>query len=150
VTLELLSYAQQCKTKVDGDQRLLWCAVRKAWLVAQPEEYVRQGLIFYLIDLGYPLNLMQVERKVGSTNDRLDLLILSRTSEPYMLIEVKAPGLDLQPAVQQLARYNRHWKAPFTLAVNGEQALCYHVDWAKEVIVQQAAIPTYLVDKTPY
>ena len=91
---------------------------------------------------------MQVERKVGSTNDRLDLLILSRAAEPFMLIEVKAPGYDLQPAVQQLARYNRYWKAPFTLAVNGEQALCYKVDWTKEVITLKTTIPTYLVDKT--
>lgn len=126
---------------------MLWCSVRRTWLAAQPEEYVRQGLIIYLVKLGYPINLMQVERKVGSTNDRLDLLVLGREHTPFVLVEVKAPGYDLQPAVEQLARYNRHWKAPFTLAVNGEQALCYHVDWENETILQQTAIPPYLVDK---
>ncbi len=147
MTLELLSYAQQCKTKLDGEQQMLWCAVRKVWLVAQPEEYVRQGLIKYLVELGYPINLMQVERKVGNTNDRLDLLILSRTAEPFMLIEVKAPGYDLQPAVEQVARYNRHWNAPFTLALNGEQALCYRIDWNSELIEQLSEIPRFSVDK---
>ena len=147
MTLELLSYAQQCKTKIDGEQTLLWCAVRKVWLAAQPEEYVRQGLIVYLLGLGYPINLMQVKRKVGATNDRLDLLVLDRNYEPFLLIEVKAPGYALQPAVEQLARYNRHWKAAFTLAVNGQQALCYKVDWKNEVILPQLEIPRYLVDK---
>ncbi len=90
---------------------------------------------------------MQVERKVGNTNDRLDLLILSRTAEPFMLIEVKAPGYDLQPAVEQVARYNRHWNAPFTLALNGEQALCYRIDWNSELIEQLSEIPRFSVDK---
>lgn len=126
---------------------MLWCAVRRTWLAAQPEEYVRQGLIIYLVELGYSINLMQIERKVGRTNDRLDLLVLDKEHLPYVLVEVKAPGYNLQPAVEQLARYNRHWKAPFTLAVNGEQALCYQVDWLNETIVQLAAIPSFLVDK---
>jgi len=147
VTLALLPYAQQCKTKTLDGQQFLWCSVRKAWLAAQPEEYVRQGLILYLMELGYPLNLMQVERKVGSSNDRLDLLVLDRTHAPFLLIEVKAPGYDLQPAVEQLARYNRHWKAPFTLAINGEDALCYQIDWTSEVIIQVTAIPRFPVDK---
>ncbi|MFK8054667.1 MAG: type I restriction enzyme HsdR N-terminal domain-containing protein [Saprospiraceae bacterium] len=145
--LELLSYAQQSKTKTVDGQPLLWCAVRKTWLAAQPEEYVRQGLILFLVELDYPINLMQVERKVGSTNDRLDLLVLDRNHDPFVLIEVKAPGLKLQPAVEQLARYNRHWKAPFTLAINGEEALCYAVDWEKESIHQVLEIPRFPVDK---
>jgi len=147
VKLELLSDAQQCSTKLVSGQTLIWCPVRKTWLTAQPEEYVRQGLILYLMKEGYPINLMQVERKVGRTKDRLDLLVLDRDYKPFLLIEVKAPGYKLQPAVKQLARYNRHWRAPFTLAINGEEALSYEVNWETESIRQLQEIPSYPVDK---
>jgi len=143
VKLELLTYAQQCKTKVVDGQIHIWCAVRKAWLAAQPEEYVRQGFIQYLIREDFPINLMQVERKVGPTNDRLDLMVLDRSHQPFLLVEIKAPGYDLQPAIEQIARYNRHIRAPFTLAINGEQALCYHVDWSNQQVTQVDRVPKY-------
>ena len=122
---------------------MLWCPVRKVWLVAQPEEFVRQALIAYLLERGASLQLMQVERKVGHTNDRLDLLLLSPDGRARVLAEAKAPGYPLQPAIDQLARYNRHWQAPYTLAVNGSQALCCHIDYDNQRVRQLDALPTF-------
>jgi hypothetical protein len=145
--LDLLPYAKTCRVRTTETAKEIWCPVRRRWVIAQPEEFVRQGLIQYLQDLGYPLPLMQVERKVGSTADRLDLLILDREGRPFVLAEAKAPGYKLQPAIDQLARYNRHWHAPFALAVNGEQALCYRVNWKTEQISALGGLPAYPVDK---
>jgi len=117
--------------------------VRRAWLAAQPEEYVRQGLIEWFLERGCPAAWMQVERKVGSSRDRLDLLVLDRRGQPYVLAEAKAPGFNLNPAIQQLARYNRVWRAPFALAVNGEDALCCALDYSTQQIDLLAELPPY-------
>lgn len=140
--LDLLEYAQQLETKHDDeDKTWLKCLVRKKWYRIQPEELVRQALIVYLKKVGFSTNLMQVERKVGQTKDRLDLLILDKETNPYLLVEIKAPGFDLKPAVQQLARYNRYWKAPFTLAVNGQEAICCKLDFNAKTLEVIEKIP---------
>lgn len=147
MNLDLLPYAQQLRTRESAKGRELWCAIRKTWLAAQPEEFVRQALISYFLERRFPAGLMQVERKVGTTRDRLDLLILDLTGKPFILAEVKAPGHDLQPAIQQLARYNRHWRAPYALAVNGLQAIFCSLDFEKEILKEEFVIPDFPVDK---
>ena len=117
--------------------------MRRAWLSATPEEFVRQGLIGLLAENGYPVSLMQVERTVGRSRDRLDLLVLDRAGRPFVLAEAKAPGLDLRPAVRQLARYNRQWRAPYLLAANGVEAHVYAIDFAAEQSTPLEALPAY-------
>lgn len=141
--LDLLPYASRADVREVGGERQIRCGVRRRWLVATPEEFVRQGLIAYLREHGYPASLMQVERAVGNSRDRLDLLVLTRAGGPYVLAEAKAPGYDLQPAVAQLARYNRHWRAPYTLAVNGERAICCALDYASEQLSERPGLPPY-------
>lgn len=140
--LDLLDYARTLRQR-DSE---VWCQVRRRWLALQPEELVRQALISYLVERGYSPALMQLERKVGQTNDRLDLLVLDRAQAPFLLVEVKAPGYDLQPAMHQLAHYNRHWNAPYALAVNGEAAICLHLDFEAEAVQLLDAVPGYPVD----
>ena len=147
--LNLLAYAQRLSFRNSpSGAKEVWCPIRKSWLKVQPEELVRQALIHYLETQGYPTNLMQAERKVGFTRDRLDLLVLDRRAQPFMLVEVKAPGYPLQPAIDQLARYNQHWKAPHVLAVNGEEAILCSLDFEAEQIRQQSELPAYPVDKS--
>lgn len=141
--LELLPYAQRASTRRSGADQEIWCRVRRAWLLATPEEFVRQGLIEYLDFLDYPTQLMQAERRVGATRDRLDLLVLDRGAQPFLLAEAKAPGYNLQPAVEQLATYNRHWRAPYVLAVNGERGVCCALDYAANELTRLGRLPPY-------
>ena len=141
--LDLLPYARRAACRPAGDGQEIRCRVRKTWLVATPEEFVRQGMIELLAERGYPISLMQVERAVGRSRDRLDLLVLDREARPFVLAEAKAPGFDLRPAVRQLARYNRHWRAPYVLAVNGSDAHLYAIDFAAERLPPLRALPAY-------
>lgn len=141
--LDLLPHARAAATRPAAGGREIWCLVRKAWLVATPEEFVRQGLIAFLQQRGYPPTLMQVERSVGRSRDRLDLLALDREGAPFLLAETKAPGFALEPAVRQLARYNRHWRASYALATNGREALCYRLDFSRELLRPATSVPPY-------
>lgn len=117
--------------------------MRAQWLAASPEEFVRQGLIAELVARGYPASWMHVERAVGPGRARLDLLVLDRRGHAFLLAETKAPGFDLQPAIRQLADYNRHWSAPYVLAVNGDTAVCCRLDFAAETLTPLANLPAY-------
>ncbi len=146
--LDLLPYTNDLARRQHQGRDQLWCPVRKQWLALQPEELVRQALIAYLRLHHYPLALMQVERKVGSSKDRLDLLVLTRQASPFMLVEVKAPGYNLQPAVQQLAHYNRSYHAPYALAVNGQAALALRLHYEDQRVETLAHIPAFPVDNS--
>ncbi len=140
--LDLYPYAQRLRRR-DGPRGKaeLWCLVRRRWVISQPEELVRQALVAHLTEAGYATGLMQVERKVGPGGRRLDLLLLTPGGAPYVLAEAKAPGYSLQPAIAQLADYNRHWRARYALAVNGQDALCYALDYASESVGALAGLP---------
>lgn len=139
--LDLLPFAEGLRRRREAGADQVWCAVRRRWLEAQPEELVRQALIAYLLERGYTTQLMQVERLVGRGRDRLDLLVLDRGGRAYLLVEVKAPGYPLQPATDQLARYNLHWRAPYTLALNGVEAICCAVDYSAAELRVLPALP---------
>ena len=47
--------------KEEGDQELIFDAVRKKWLVCTPEEWARQHAVQYLVALGYSIHHLQVE-----------------------------------------------------------------------------------------
>lgn len=146
--LDLLPHARVLATRTSAGGPQLWCPVRKLWLAHQPEELVRLALIAYLGERAYPLTLMQVERRVGRGRDRLDLLVYDREAAPFLLVEAKAPGYDLRPAVRQLARYNRALRAPYALAVNGEEAVACAFDFEAETLKPLDRVPAYPVDKS--
>ena len=145
--LDLLGYATGLRRRGTGGTRggdgEVWCGVRRGWYLAQPEELVRQALLAHLCERGYPPSLMQVERRVGPSGDRLDLRVFDPQHRPFLIVECKAPGYALQPAVLQLARYNRHWSAPYALAVNGVSAVCLRIDFEGQRADELEALPDY-------
>jgi hypothetical protein len=111
-------------SKKDG-QTMIRCLVRKRDLVFTPEEWVRQSMIYFLVEkLGYPLGLISVEKslKVNGLPKRWDIVVYAQTAEIYFLIEVKAPNIALQqPQLEQLLRYQSVLKAPYLCLSNGLQ-----------------------------
>ena len=105
--------------------------VRKKTVASTPEEAVRQALISYLHKQhNIPTSLMSVEKGHVNLGDakRADLVIYDRRGAPWMVIECKAPGVKLsQAALNQVARYNQHYKAPYLLVTNGVSHFCAHV-----------------------
>jgi len=98
-------------------------SLRKKHLVLTPEEWVRQHMIQYLIQFhNYPRSLFAMEKglKYNTLSKRFDILIMDRSGNPFLLIECKAPNVDLtQKTMQQVSVYNSQIKSSFIGVTNG-------------------------------
>ena len=142
--LDLLPYARELRRRVSAaGQAEVWCQVRRRFVVLQPEELVRQAAIAYLRQLGYPVNLMQLERGVPGTRNRLDLLVLDRSAAPFLLLEAKRPDVHHGEGIAQLADYRRAVAARYVLSVNGVRAVCMEVDEAAQTVRTLGAVPAF-------
>jgi len=111
--------------KKEGDQELIFDAVRKKWLVCTPEEWVRQHAVQYLVALGYSIHHLQVESglKTGFNSKRSDI-IANIDGKPEVLVECKAPEVPLsQKTFNQAFNYNNTIGAPLIWLTNGLQHL---------------------------
>ncbi|HRZ42412.1 MAG TPA: type I restriction enzyme HsdR N-terminal domain-containing protein [Bacteroidales bacterium] len=101
----------------------LFDPVRKKWVVATPEEWVRQHVIRYLSEnLGYPLSHMAIEcsLKVNRLAKRADIVVYDHHLKPAILVECKAPSVKMDMKVlEQAARYNLAFRVPVVFVTNG-------------------------------
>ena len=108
-------------------QNLIWDPCRKKWLVATPEEWVRQHAISYLHLLGYSFALIETESglRTGFKEKRSDALVY-KNSAPFILVECKAPSVKIdQKVFNQAFNYNQSLKAMYLYLTNGKQ----HIFW---------------------
>jgi hypothetical protein len=95
-----------------------------------PEEYVRQHCIHYLVhSLKYPAALFQIEGglKVDKLNRRTDIRIYKTSGEVFMVIECKAPHIDLTlDTLQQISQYQKTQKADYLVITNGLKNIILH------------------------
>ncbi len=130
-SLNLPTYSFKIKKEPQGQK--IFDEIRKKYLVLTPEEWVRQHFIQYLKNqLGYPAGLMLVESglKVNSTSKRSDVLIYNAEGNKLMLIECKAPDIELnQDVFDQAGRYNKVYQAPYLIITNGLQHYCVRIDF---------------------
>lgn len=124
----LLEKTGRLRLKRVGGFQQVFDPVRKKWIVLQPEELVRQCIIFWLTeDLSYPIGKMQVEKSFShhAKNYRFDLVIYDSQILPWMLIECKSPETPVnQQVFDQIARYNAAISAQFLLVSNGNVTMC--------------------------
>ena len=73
----------------------IFCPFRRKYVAATPEEYVRQTFLNALVEqFGYPQSLIGVEVPIAvgaGVDKRCDAVVYSRSLQPLMLIEFKAP-----------------------------------------------------------
>lgn len=133
--LDLHRYKDRLQVKKEGGKTYLRCALRKKYLVLQPEEIVRQLVVYYLVEeLNYPKGRIQMERglHVFENSRRFDLLVLDRELAPYLLIECKSHRVPLrQSTFDQASLYNTQVNAPYLLITNGVQTFCAAIDRAQ-------------------
>lgn len=105
----------------------VWDEVRKKYVVLTPEEWVRQHVIHSLHEqLGYPLELIQVEGKIelNGLTKRCDVVVYNQEVKPRMIVECKKPEVELsQQVVDQICRYNVVLKVPYLYVTNGMEHL---------------------------
>ncbi|NBQ46963.1 MAG: type I restriction enzyme HsdR N-terminal domain-containing protein [Sphingobacteriia bacterium] len=128
--------------KADHGKQMIFDLVRKKWLQLTPEEWVRQHLLNYLIQLeAYPAASIAVEKEVqlNDTKKRFDVVVYDRALKPFLVVECKAPYVALDRLViDQALRYNLSLKAPFLMISNGIEDIVFTAD-AKVTTLPPAA-----------
>jgi hypothetical protein len=129
--LNLPSYP--IKLKEENGERFIFDAIRKKYLKLQPEEWVRQNFVQFLIqEKNYPASLIQIEKglKVNTLQKRADVVVNSKQGKPLVLVECKAPNVKItQETFAQIARYNTVFKVPYLIVTNGINHYCCKIDF---------------------
>lgn len=124
--LNLPTYSFNIKS--DNGRRLIFDPCRSKWVALTPEEWVRQHLIRYFSeDLGYPLGLIATEMSVmlSSRLRRCDIVVHNKRGEAVMIVECKAPGINLsQASFDQVNQYNWALGVPLLIVSNGMKHFC--------------------------
>ena len=133
--LNLMFYQSFLKIKKEADATYIYDPIRKKYLVLQPEELVRQLLIAYFVQNKiFPTNKISVEvgLKINDMQKRCDILVYDHCFNPYMIIECKAPSVDINDAVFfQAATYNLPLQVPYILLSNGISNYCAKLNYEK-------------------
>lgn len=143
--LNLPEYAFRIKTE-DG-KTMIFDAIRRKFVALTPEEWVRQNFIEYLkTEKNYPASLMAVEKQVtiNQMQRRFDLLVYSRTHQPCLIAEFKAPDVKItQEVFDQVVRYNMALKVAGIIVSNGLQHFACKMDYASNTYSYLREIPGY-------
>ena len=143
--LNLPSYDFRLK-KDDGQVRI-FDEIRKKYVALTPEEWVRQHFIMFLIhEKKVPAGLMILEKQITMNTmlRRPDILIHNRQGAPVMIVECKAPEVDItQDTFDQIARYNSVLKVPYLLVTNGLRHYCCRMDYQEGTYKFLKDIPDY-------
>jgi hypothetical protein len=115
------------KIKKKNNVELIFDAFRKRWMVLTPEEWVRQNILQYLIEIKeYPASLIAVEKEIylGELKKRCDVVIYDRNALPWMIIECKEMNTQIDLKVlEQVLRYHITLSAKYLVITNG--SYCY-------------------------
>lgn len=133
--------------KNSENKTLIFDSIRKKFVVLTPEEWVRQHVISYLIEIKkYPLSLINVEKlvKINGINKRYDLVVFNVKGEIQILVECKAPEVNItQKTFDQIAQYNLMLKANYLMVTNGLNHYFCEMDFIHEKYHFLRELPTY-------
>ena len=103
--------------------------IRKRWVALTPEEWVRQHLVQYLLQVKqYPAALVAVEKQLvlGELTKRFDILVFDRQHQPWLMVECKGADITLNDdTLHQLLRYNLAMPVPYLVVSNGINTVVY-------------------------
>ena len=120
---------QWFKTEQREGRTLVFDPLRRRWVALTPEEEVRQKMLYLLVEhLQVPAGLVAVEYslKVNGLDKRADAVVFASDGAPLMVVESKAPTVELTPAVlDQALRYHSALKPRFLLLSNGTTTYCF-------------------------
>jgi len=121
--------------------------IRKKYVVLTPEEWVRQNMIHYLIEIkGVPKTLITVEEaiKVNNLTKRVDIAVYNKKGVPVLLVECKASSVKIdQKVFDQALRYNMQLHVKYLLVTNGIKHFGCIINYEKQDYSYLTDIPCY-------
>jgi len=114
------------KVQSIGGKDQIFDPCRKKYVALTPEEWVRQNMLQYLIQVcKYPIELIAIEKTIqlGTLNKRFDILVYHGTTT-WMIIECKEANTPLsEKTILQLLQYQQVLDAKYLIASNGHQTI---------------------------
>ena len=130
----------------DG-KRTIFDFLRRKYVSLTPEEWVRQHFTHYLTEhKGYPKGLMgnEVELHIGDKRLRCDTILYNKQGKPQMIIEYKAPNIQIQQKTfDQISVYNLLLHVDYLIVSNGLQHYCCKMDYDNQKYLFLQDIPDY-------
>lgn len=121
--------------------------LRKKFVILQPEEWVRQHCVLYLIEeKGYPKSHINVEKEliVNDLKKRYDIVVFNPNGSIHLIVECKAPSVIIdQSTFDQIAQYNLSLNANYLMVTNGLNHYYCQMDFVKERFNFLKDIPNY-------
>ena len=121
--------------------------IRKKFVILQPEEWVRQHCVHYLItQRNYPKSLINVEKEliINGLKKRYDIVVFNPDGSIFLMVECKAPKITINQATfDQIARYNLKINAAYLMVTNGINHYYCQMDFEKEQYTFLQDIPSY-------
>ncbi|MEM9143153.1 MAG: type I restriction enzyme HsdR N-terminal domain-containing protein [Bacteroidota bacterium] len=143
--LNFPAYTFRFKNSENGIR--IFDVIRKKFVVLQPEEWVRQHMVHYLLEeKGYPKSLMNVEKQllVNSIKKRYDIVVFNPQGTIHILVECKAPDISIsQDTFDQIARYNLGLDSAYLVVTNGLDHYYCKMDWEREKYQFLGHIPDF-------
>lgn len=132
---------------VKDGKNMIFDILRKRYVIITPEEWVRQHFIHYLINnKHYPQTFLadEVGLQLNGTKKRCDTVLYDKRLIPQMIIEYKAPHINIaQKVFDQIARYNIVMKVDYLIVSNGMMHYCCKMNYQEQTYSFLKDIPNY-------
>jgi len=143
--INLPSY--EIKLREQGGKQQIFDFLRRRYVALTPEEWVRQHFVHYLVEhKEFPKGLLanEVELRVGEKKLRCDTLLYNKALQPQMIVEYKAPHIELtQRVFDQITIYNFLLKVDYLVVSNGLRHYCCRMDYEHRSYTFLQDIPDY-------
>jgi len=121
--------------------------IRKKFIILQPEEWVRQHCIHYLIKVKkFPLSLINVEKEliINGLKKRYDIVVYNSDGSIHLIVECKSYKVEInQNTFDQIARYNLTLDANYLMVTNGINHYYCQMNMEEERYAFLRDIPEY-------
>ena len=133
--------------KKNGNRLVVFDRLRKRYVALTPEDWVRQHFVEYLIhEKQFPAALManEVSLTQNGIKRRCDTLVADRQGKPLVIVEYKAPDIEItQQVFDQIVRYNMVLRARYLMVSNGMTHYCCRIDYDINTYAFLTDIPRY-------
>lgn len=131
----------------ENGHQTIFDVLRRKYVALTPEEWVRQHFVHYLIGhKGYPQTLManEIQLAIGNKKLRCDSVLYDRSLKPRMIIEYKAPTVNItQKVFDQITVYNMLLHVDYLVVSNGIKHYCCRMDYDNQKYLFLEDIPDY-------
>ncbi len=139
--------AYEVKLSGSKEHPKIWDILRRKYVALTPEEWVRQHFVHFLVEQKhYPAALLgnEIQLKVGDKVLRADSVLYTRSLQPQMIIEYKAPHIPItQKVFDQISVYNMLLHVDYLLVSNGIDHYICKMDYEGKKYLFLEDIPDY-------